>query len=204
MTPTGRRCAKCGAELDPAIAASTCWDCRRGLEGPSQARHEALEYIAANAERRLRTGANVRIGIGVVFGGFGAVVLYFLLTAPANVRTSSVIGVSLFVLLWVVLAVVFIRSGASVRRRVAQRERLRLVGTAATATVLACSVSSWRVDGETPCTLRLLVELPGKEPWMVTVRDAFRNALGFYPDAKVKVLVNEDDPQDVMVDQLRL
>ncbi len=201
MTPTGRRCAKCGAELDPAIAASTCWDCRRGFDDPGQARREALDAIAANAERALRSGANVRLGIGVVFGGFGAVVLRFLLTAPANVRTSTVIGVSLFALLWVVLAAVFIRSGLWVRRRVAQRERLRLIGTPAMATVLSCQVSSWRVDGETPCTLRLLVELPGKEPWTLTVRDAFRQSFGFYPDAKVKVLVNEDDPQDVMVDQ---
>lgn len=126
---------------------------------------------------------------------------FFVVTAT----TSSIVG-GAFVLMAVTfgltgLALLGADQWLAARRR--RATRLRAAGKRGSATILSVSDSNVTINNDPMINMRLRVHIPNRPPYEVTRRQVIsRIAVGqFVPGAVLPVLVDPEDPNDVMIDE---
>lgn len=141
--------------------------------------------------------------------GLSALGALFVLMAGAffvvTVTTSSIVG-GVFVLMAVTfgltgLALLGVDQWLAARRR--RAGRLRAAGMRGSATILSVSDSNVTINNDPMINMRLQVNIPNHAPYEVTKRQVVsRIAVGqFMPGAVLPVLVDPEDPDDVMIDE---
>lgn len=161
-----------------------------------------ISMVAVGSIRQRNPGA-----LGGI-SGLSALGALFVLMAGAffvvTGTTSSIVG-GVFVLTAVIfgltgLALMGVDQWLASRRRRARR--LRAAGKRGSATILSVSDSNVTINNDPMVNLRLQVHIPNHPPYEVTKRQVIsRIAVGqFVPGAVLPVLVDPEDPDDVMID----
>jgi hypothetical protein len=138
------------------------------------------------------------VGLLVVAGAMAvtSLVLWFGLgdARGADARTVIVLGIGVAALLPLVLGVLQFRAAA-------RQDRILAGGIAGLAAVQSVTQTGMRVNGQPEVELRLLVRVPGGEPYPATVKEIVPFiALGRLADAELPVRVDPGDAQAVVID----
>jgi hypothetical protein len=135
---------------------------------------------------------------------FGVLALACFVGAAASVVSGEPIGMAagaaVFGLFWVGLSALGLRIGVPGLRRSDRERRLRATGLRGTATVMELRRRGEQELAETPYDLALRVELGERPPTMVSVSEEVPVGSNVAQGVALPVLVDPNDPNDLMVD----